>query len=137
MKHVTSTGAYIELSAGDIDISGGRFESLECRNGLGDIFMNSVASNSIAAESDSGDISGETVSAAEIKLLGNMGDIEIGGVEGANIYAETQSGDIDLSVNGSENDYIVNGRSSGGDIAGKNIINASAGAGDVSIEFLK
>ncbi len=136
LDNVASNGTYIALDAGDIEISGGRFESLECKNGLGDIVMNSVASNSIAAESDSGEISGETVSAAEIKLFGNMGDIEIRGVEGANIYAETQSGDIDLSVNGAENDYIVNGRNSGADTAGKNIINASAGMGDVNIEFL-
>ncbi len=118
----------INVSAGSAELT--NCSDTEVKADSGSISANGLSGN-IKLEASLGDIRISDCS-GDIKLICDMGEIHAENVEGRSIYAHNSWGDIDLTINGSESEYKVNGIGEG-----EKTIEASAEMGEKRIRFMK
>ena len=118
-------------NTGRIKAAGGTFENIECSAELGSIEAENISASNISLVNEKGDISCKNIR-GNIAMKLDMGDITAENISGDRITADNSLGDIDLKINGSEQEYKVNGIGES-----EKTVDTSNGVGETNIEVVQ
>ena len=101
-------GIVLQTGTGDIELSGGRAESISATADTGDIRLSDVtAAQKITLKSDVGDLTLNSATAAEIEARADTGNVSVSGIAADAITLSADTGDIRGTIAGKKADFTI------------------------------
>ena len=101
-------GIVLQTGTGDIELSGGRAESISATADTGNIRLSDVtAAQKITLKSDVGDLTLNSATAAEIEARADTGNVSVSGIAADAITLSADTGDIRGTIAGKKADFTI------------------------------